>query len=144
MKIALGLIGATAAIVGGTLVGFQAQTTQPTASYRPQDSMTIGGYEGWWNATPVAGSSEGLPRETVAVNTRTEQIVDAFNRAKNDAGQTTAVADVKFEVVPDPSWPQDSVVIIDTASRKVIESFPVDAKGWPIRTNGSNSQNAGR
>ncbi len=93
----------------------------------------IAGYEGWWNATPAEGSAAGLPQETVAVSTRTGKIVDAFNRSRNDARQVTLPTDVKYDVVPDPSWPKDSVVIIDTSSGKVIESFPVNDRGEPIR-----------
>lgn len=130
MKLALGLIGVAVAVVGGTVAGVHA--AQPQASHRSQDSMTVGGYEGWWNATFPDGSSAGLPRETVTVSTRTGKIVDASNQARNRAGQSTSVSDVQFDVVPDPSWPTDSVVIIDTASGKVIESFPVDEKGRPV------------
>lgn len=130
MKVTLGIIGAAAAIAGVTAFGIH--TAQPEVSHRPQDSMTIGGYEGWWNATPVEGSSAGLPQETVAVNTQSGEIVDAFSRSKNDAGQPTLVSDVNFRVAPDASWPKDSVVIIDTSSGKVIDNFPVDAKGWPV------------
>lgn len=136
MKVFLGIAGATVAVAVGTAIGVHA--SQSDHSYRPQDSMTSGGYEGWWNGTPGEGSSAGLPKETVAVNTTTNQIVDASNRAKNDAGQPTLISDVHFEVVPDPSWPKDSVVIIDTSTKNVIESFPVDEKGWPIISEDSN------
>ncbi|WP_459793891.1 hypothetical protein [Arthrobacter sp. AD-310] len=93
---------------------------------------TVGGYEGWWNATPLSGDASGLPQETVAVNVRTGQVVDAFNRALNDAGKVTHISDVDYTVVPDPAWPADSVVIIDTATGEVIESFPVNQNGEPI------------
>ena len=138
MKLILGIAGSTVAVVAATAIGLHASSEDH--SYRPQDSMALGGYEGWWNGTPVKGSSAGLPKETVAVNTTSNQIVDAFNRARNDAGQATLISDVDFDVVPDPSWPKNSVVIIETSSKKVIESFPVDEKGWPIYSEGSNPQ----
>jgi len=37
-------------------------------------------------------------------------------------------------VAPDPMWPASSIVIIDTATDKVIEDFPVDEKGRVIYT----------
>lgn len=130
MKLALGIIGTAVVIIGGSVVGVQAM--QPQAQHIPPEAITVMGYEGWWNSTPVEGSAEGLPQETVSVNTTTGQIVDAFNRAKNDAHEVTLVSDVDFEVVRDSNWPENSVVIIDTTSGKVIESFPVDEKGQPI------------
>lgn len=93
----------------------------------------VGGYEGWWNATPASGSAAGLPQETVAINTRTNVVVDAFNRRINDAGRPTLITDVPYVVVPDPSWPADSVVIVDTATNRVIEHFRVDLNGDPLR-----------
>ncbi|MCB5294839.1 hypothetical protein BJQ90_04308 [Arthrobacter sp. SO3] len=38
----------------------------------------MGGSEGWWNATPASGNTAGLPQETVAINTRTNTVVDAM------------------------------------------------------------------
>lgn len=93
----------------------------------------VGGYEGWWNATPASGSAAGLPQETVAINTKTNVVVDAFNRRINDAGRPTLITDVPYAVVPDPSWPADSVVIVDTATNRVIEHFRVDLNGDPLR-----------
>jgi YVTN family beta-propeller protein len=104
----------------------------PTAS-PPASAPEVGGYEGWWNATPASGSTAGLPQEAVAVNTRTNKVVDAFSRRINDAGRATLITDVPYTVVPDPSWPADSVVIIDTATNKVIEDFRVDLNGNPLR-----------
>jgi hypothetical protein len=131
MKIAMGLLVVGVVAVGGTVIGINA--ARPKTDYAAvAESKTIMGYEGWWNSTPADGSGKDLPQETVAVNTTTGQIVDAFNRAKNDAHQPTSVSDVHFDVLPDPGWPAKSVVIIDTATGKVIESFPVDEKGRPV------------
>ncbi|ALV45276.1 hypothetical protein MB46_06965 [Arthrobacter alpinus] len=66
------------------------------------------------------------------MNTTTNQLVDALNRAKNDAVQPNLVSDVRFEVVPDPTWVKNSVVIIETSTKHVIENLPVDENGWPI------------
>jgi YVTN family beta-propeller protein len=104
-----------------------------TASIPPSAAPEVGGYEGWWNATPASGITAGLPQEAVAVNTRTNKVVDAFSRRINDAGRATLITDVPYTVVPDPSWPADSVVIIDTATNKVIEDFRVDLNGNPLR-----------
>lgn len=134
MKIALSMLGVAVVVVGGTALGIKA--AQPKIDYAAvAESKTVAGYEGWWNSTPADGSGKALPQETVAVNTTTGKIVDAFNRAKNDAHQVTSISDVHFDVVPDPNWPAKSVVIIDTATGKVIESFPVNEKGRPVLQN---------
>jgi hypothetical protein len=64
----------------------------------------------------------------VTVNTRTGKIIDAFNRAKN----STLISDVDSDLVPDPSWPTDSIVIIDATSGLVIEDFRIDERGVPL------------
>ena len=104
-----------------------------STSAEPSAEPAVGGYEGWWNATPASGSSAGLPQETVAINTRTNMVVDAFSRKINGAGRPTLISDVPYTVVPDPAWPADSVIIIETATNKVIESFRVDLSGNPLR-----------
>jgi len=48
-------------------------------------------------------------------------------------GRATLISDVPYTVVPDPSWPADSVVIIDAATNKVIEDFRIDLNGNPLR-----------
>ena len=105
----------------------------PTALPPASSESPVGGYEGWWNATPASGNTAGLPQEAVAVNTRTNKVVDAFSRRINDAGRATLITDVPYTVVPDPSWPADSVVIIDAATNMVIEDFRVDLNGNPLR-----------
>jgi len=131
MKQVLGSVGVAVVLIGGAALGIQSNTSSEQApsplAKAPMDRPNAG-YEGWWNSTPLNGNAEGLPQETVAVNTRTGKVVDAYNRATN----STSVSDVKFNVVPDPSWPANSVVIIDTATGKVIEDFVVDEKGSPF------------
>lgn len=135
MKLVVGMMAAAVVLAGGVVVSVEASThgqAEASVFKGPVGDRPVGGYEGWWNATPLNGSAEGLPQETVAVNTATGKIVDAFNRSMNDAGLVTLVSDVDFEVVPDPAWPRNSVVIIETATGKVIEDFRVDGKGAPI------------
>jgi hypothetical protein len=141
MRVRLGLIGIAAAIaLAGCATGATAPpNATPAAAAEVERPTTVGGYEGWWNATPLSGDASGLPQETVAVNTRTGEVVDAFNRSMNDAGKATNIADVDYTVVPDPAWPADSVVIIETATGDVIESFPVNQNGEPIYDATGNS-----
>ncbi|WP_283810498.1 hypothetical protein [Arthrobacter sp. C9C5] len=40
---------------------------------------------------------------------------------------------MSYTVVPDPGWPDHSVVIIDTTTNRVIADFPVNAQGEPVR-----------
>lgn len=134
MKLVLGMVGAAVIVAGGAAIAVQA--VQPKPDYPRPESMTIAGYEGWWTSIPADGNTANLPQETVAFNTRTGTVVDAFNRTTN----STLIADVKFQVVPDPTWPANSVVIIDTASGRVIEDFVVNEKGSPYDEHGQPVQ----
>jgi hypothetical protein len=140
MKRVLGIAGAAAVLAGGAVVGLQTGYPNETPVARtPVADRPIVGYEGWWNSTPVHGSAEGLPEETVTVNTRTGTIVDAFNRAKN----STLISDVDYNLVPDPGWPANSIVIIDTTTGMVIEDFLVDERGVPLDEGGRPLDAAG-
>ena len=141
MKVRLGLAGFAAAIaLAGCASGESASPEAvPSVAAAVEPSPTVGGYEGWWNATPLSGDATGLPEETVAVNTRTGKVVEAFNRSINDAGRVTNVSDVDYAVVPDTAWPVDSVVIIETATGEVQESFPVNQNGEPVYDATGNS-----
>ncbi|WP_285247488.1 hypothetical protein [Pseudarthrobacter sp. efr-133-R2A-89] len=130
MKMLFGIAGTAAILVTGTALGLQMVHSQEDApvARTPVNERPIAGYEGWWNSTPVSGNTTGLPQETVTVNTRTGQVVDAFNRAKN----STLISDVNYTPVPDATWPANSVIIIDTASGQIIEDFLVDERGVPL------------
>ncbi len=131
MKLGLGVAGAAAILLGVAAVGIQASYSNaetPPVARTPVLDRPIGGYEGWWNSTPEDGGTADLPQEIVAVNTRTGAVVDAFNRATN----STRISDVNYAPAPDPSWPANSVIIVDTASGKVVEDFLVDERGVPL------------
>ncbi|MDQ0278638.1 hypothetical protein QO003_002941 [Arthrobacter silviterrae] len=99
------------------------------ASGRPTNGETIktkiGGYIGWWNSTTEDGSDAGLPNETVQISTRTNTVVDGYNRA-------TGSHAINYTVHPDPRWPKKSIIIVDTATNKVLDSFPVDENGMSL------------
>ncbi|BCW17501.1 hypothetical protein NtRootA9_02090 [Arthrobacter sp. NtRootA9] len=133
MKAIFGIAGVAAVLAVGTVAGIQSnQSPDAPVARTPVNDRPIGGYEGWWNSTPISGDTSGLPQETVTVNTRTGQVVDAFNRAKN----STLISDVNYTPVPDPSWPANSIIIIDTTSGKIIEDFLVDEGGTPLDEKG--------
>ncbi|MFK0038485.1 hypothetical protein ACIQTW_01430 [Paenarthrobacter sp. NPDC090517] len=123
MKLLLGAFGTAVVLAGAVAVSVQANATTPhddAFSYKgPVADRPIGGYEGWWNSSHLDGTPAG-PEETVAVNTNTGKT----NWAKNAAGQVLTAADATYNVVPDPTWPASSIVIIDTSTGKVIEDFP--------------------
>jgi hypothetical protein len=135
VKVGLGVAGAAVILFGGAAIGIQASSSKAETSSvarTPVHDRPIGGYEGWWNSTPAYGGTADLPQEIVAVNTRTGAVVDAFNRATN----STSISDVDYAPAPDPSWPANSIIIIDTASGKVVEDFLVDERGVPLDENG--------
>lgn len=129
----LSACGGAAKAAGNPGIPAPATAAPSAASAATPSESTVGGYEGWWNATPASGNTAGLPQKTVAINTRTNTVVDAFSRKINDAGRPTRVVDVPYTVVPDPSWPAESVIIIDTATDTIIEDFRVDLNGNPLR-----------
>lgn len=129
----LSACGGAAEAVGNAGTPAASPAVSSVAPARTSSELEVGGYEGWWNATPASGTTAGLPEETVAINTRMNTVVDAFNRKINDAGRPTRIADVPYTVVPDPAWPADSVIIIDTATNATIENFRVDPNGKPLR-----------
>jgi hypothetical protein len=131
--VSLSACGGTAEAAGDAGAAPVSRSTSAEPPAGPSVVPPVGGDEGWWNATPASGSAPGLLQETVAINTRTNVVVDAFSRRINDAGRPTLITDVPYTVVPDPSWPADSVVIIDTATNRVIEHFRVDLQGEPLR-----------
>lgn|GEM_PF-6997157 len=91
---------------------------------KPTIPTKISGYEGWWNSTPADGNTTGLPVETVQINTETNAVIDGYNRNSKST-------DISYTVVPDPAWPKHSIVIIDTSTNKVIESFQIEQDGTP-------------
>lgn len=90
----------------------------------PVEETKIDGYIGWWNSTPEDGDVTGLPNETVQINSWTNTVIDGYNR-------TTKSNNIKYTVRPDPAWPKKSIIIVDTATNKVMYSFPVEADGNP-------------
>ncbi|NWL31473.1 hypothetical protein DM791_00940 [Paenarthrobacter nitroguajacolicus] len=137
MKLVIGALGTAVVLAGAVTVSVQANATTPqdpgSQLKAAMAEAHIAGYLGWWNSTPLFGSRMGPP-DVVGVNTNTGTIVEYFNRAKAEAGQQTFPSDATYNVVPDSTWPTSSVVIIDTATDEVIDSFPVDEKGRVIYT----------
>jgi hypothetical protein len=127
--VAAGLLALGSLFLGGCGVETSALPNSEPAA--PVGEPTSVGYEGWWNSTPVSGDASGLPDETVAVRTDTGQIVDASKRDTSGRAEAVEPGDIDYKVVEDPSWPPHSVVIIDTATNEVIESFAVDSAGNP-------------
>lgn len=116
-----------------SLSGCSTEKDPTTASEpSPTEESVTGGYEGWWNATPASGDTAGLAKETVAARTDTGEIVDASSRDASGHAYASDPDDVEYTVAADPHWPEHSVVIIDTETSEVVESFPVDSAGKPI------------
>ncbi len=146
MKPVLGALGAAAVLAAVVAGGIQANATTgqdvDSAFKGSVADRPIAGYEGWWNSATLDGTPTG-PEETVAFNTNTGKIVDYSNWRKAAAGQQLLVADAHYAVVPDPAWPASSIVIIDMATGKAIEDFPVDERGRVIRTREDGSKTVG-
>lgn len=102
MRLVLGALGTAVVLAGVVASGIQANaTTGPNEGSLlkvPLEDRTVGGYDGWWNSTPVDGSPAG-PEETVAINTARGKIVDYYNRSKAAAGQSLSTEDTDYRVV---------------------------------------------
>src|SRR3712207_3993552 len=142
MKLVLGIAGAAALLIGGAAVGIQANAnnTDTPVPRTPVADRPIGGYEGWWNSTPVDRSVEGLPQETVTVDTRTGKIIDAYNRTRN----STSISEVDYDLVPDPAWPANSIGISGTTSGVVVEDLRSGERGVPLDGTGRPTDAADR
>ena len=68
----------------------------------------------------------------MAVRTDTGEIVDASSRDASGHAYALDPDDVEYSVAAEPHWPEHSVVIIDTETSEVVESFPVNSAGKPI------------
>ena len=63
-------------------------------------------------------------------------VVDACNRKINDAGRPTRITGcppTRLSRTRGRLRPADSVIIIDTATHKVMANFRVDLNGVPLR-----------
>lgn len=87
----------------------------------------LGGLMGWFNATPTAPCEEWEDRildhpETVLIYTGDNTMVEAYYRTTIDALGVYAHLSEDFLVPdPNPSWPADSLVLIDARTTEVLE-----------------------
>jgi len=87
----------------------------------------LGGLMGWFNTTPGVPCDEWPDRvlehpDTVLINTTDNTMVEAYYRTNIAALGTYAHLGDDFVVPdPDPSWPADSLVLIDAGTKEVLE-----------------------
>ena len=88
---------------------------------------TLGGLEGWFNATPTAPCDEWDPQildhpDTVLIFTADNTMVEAYYRTDISALGVYASLAPDFVVPdPDPAWPQDQLVLIDARTGEVLQ-----------------------
>lgn len=129
MKKTLSTVG-TVLLAIGLLTGCGSTKVDAAPQLEPEEydqSVTkdcIGGFESIWNSTPVDGNTEGLPQQTVTVLTDSGKIIEAHDRKLDKAGKPEELG-ITYTVKPDKSWPEKSVLIIDTSNDKILESFPL-------------------
>lgn len=101
----------------------------PCAEFPVQQGDGTGDYEGWWNGSPADAEANVLtdpadwpaivrdhPR-TIVVDTSTGQVVSAWDRLACDTFTPVAPP-------ADPTWPADSIVVLDADTGAVVDSFP--------------------
>lgn len=90
-------------------------------TFNSQDEV-VGGYEGWWNSEPAdrdpsSWSSEMRQHPAVAlVNTTDGTLLEAYDR-------TGCMNLDNLEVVPDETWPSDSIAIVDLNTLETVTTF---------------------
>ncbi|NJC23744.1 hypothetical protein BJ994_002820 [Arthrobacter pigmenti] len=85
----------------------------------------IGGWEGWWNSTPVDGNDEHLPQQTVTILTDTGRVIDTFDRSGNLAGDAETTG-VDYQPEGDETWPANSAVVVDAETGETIKIIPIE------------------
>ena len=106
-------------------------------------AQNLGGLEGWWNGTPDAPCDEWDQEiqdhpDVVQINTSDGTMMEADYRTDLSALGAYATLSGDFKVPnPDPSWPEDSVVIIDARTGEVLLASPLS--DYPDLTEGSSS-----
>jgi DNA-binding beta-propeller fold protein YncE len=85
----------------------------------------IGGFETIWNSTPVDGDASELPQEIVTVVSETGRIFDAMRRTPDGTAEAVAPEDINYKVHVDDSWPKNNVIVIDTATDKVLDTINI-------------------
>ncbi|MCB2413951.1 hypothetical protein LGT39_13955 [Demequina sp. TTPB684] len=87
----------------------------------------LGGLMGWFNSSPDAPCGEWPDQildhpDTVLINTADNTMVEAYYRTNIDALGVYARLGEDFAVPdPDPSWPADSLILIDARTKEVLE-----------------------
>lgn len=87
----------------------------------------LGGLMGWFNSSPDAPCDEWPDQvldhpDTVLINTTDNTMVEAYYRTNIAALGVYAHLGNDFVVPdPDPSWPADSLVLIDARTKEVLE-----------------------
>jgi len=94
-------------------------------------AQNLGGLEGWWNSTPDGPCDEWDQEiqdhpDVVQINTADGTMMEADYRTDISALGAYAELGGDFKVPnPDPSWPKDSVVIIDARTSEVLVVSPL-------------------
>ena len=87
----------------------------------------LAGFEGWYNSTMDAPCDEWDQKvkdhpDTVWVNTSDNTLLEAYYRTSRDALGVYGTLSGGFVIPdPDPSWPQDRLVLIDPRTGEVLD-----------------------
>ncbi|GAB3536232.1 hypothetical protein GCM10027403_16300 [Arthrobacter tecti] len=125
---AIAAVLTTAALaLGGCGVGNENSGIEPEAraGAPARADGCIGGWEGWWNSTPVDGNDEHLPQQTVTLLTDTGRVIDTFDRSMNLAGDAETTG-VDYQPEVDQAWPANSVVVVDAKTGEMIKIIPIE------------------
>lgn len=113
---------------------------------------TIGGLEGWFNSTGTAPCDLSTEwdqlvmahPDTILINTTDNTMMEAYYRTSIDALGAYANLGPDFVVPnPDPTWPADSLVLIDAKTGEVIFADPISDYSEDISDTAKDDATAG-
>ncbi|GAA5227048.1 hypothetical protein GCM10025778_15810 [Paeniglutamicibacter antarcticus] len=127
MRSTIGILAMGLTIVSGAAVGIH--EILPSVQKNPHAEQSITGNATQEKSVSIEPDSLHFPPETLIVNTASDNVLDAFDRARDTGMQVTLVSDKRYSVTIDPSMSMDSVAIIDVKSGSILDSFPMNNNG---------------
>lgn len=122
MRAATATLGVALTLAVGCFVGIQ---SLPTGHDLPQATQTTNEYGDRDKSASVDSSSLLLPSVTITVNAATDNVPEAFSQARKDGNRIKLVSDQRYSVTVDPSWPMESISIMDPETGDILDTFPM-------------------
>lgn len=124
MKAAIGAFTAALLVAGGAITGIQ--SILPPVPGNPPASSATQGNPDRENDFSAGSLSTDLTQELITVNTTNDDVLEAFNRARDTGQQVRLVSKNRYNVIVNPSMTMDSVSILDVKTGDILDSFSMN------------------